>query len=131
MKTHKMIYGAILISSLMAWSCNDDDDDKSLKDNDRLFVNAAAQGNMAEVQLGQVAIAKSKTDSVVMFGNMMISDHQTAFDELATIAKNHNATVVTDIDQAHQQMKATLNNLSGYQFDTTYIAGQIKDHQQN
>jgi putative membrane protein len=42
---------------------------------DRLFTTLAAQGGMAEVELGKLAQQKSRNDAVTAFAKGMIDDH--------------------------------------------------------
>src|SRR5450756_1411867 len=42
---------------------------------DKKFVKEALQGDMAEVQLGQLASQKGKSDDVKKFGQKMVEDH--------------------------------------------------------
>src|SRR6185312_15767308 len=47
---------------------------------DKTFVMKAAQGGMAEVELGQVATQNAKSDEVKQFGQRMVDDHTKASD---------------------------------------------------
>jgi len=57
--------------------------DKSL---DQSFYNNAAQGGMAEVQLGQMAEHKGQSVAVKDYGKMMVQDHTAANNKLKSIA---------------------------------------------
>ena len=45
---------------------------------DKKFVEKAAQGGMAEVELGQLATQKASSDDVKKFGQRMVDDHSEA-----------------------------------------------------
>ena len=49
------------------------------------FVMKAASGGMMEVELGKVAQDKGKSQRVKDFGNMMVTDHSNANDELKSL----------------------------------------------
>ena len=42
---------------------------------DRVFLKAALEGGMAEVQLGQLALQKSSNADVKQFARRMVDDH--------------------------------------------------------
>ena len=54
---------------------------------DRLFAALAAQGGMAEVELGKVAQQKSGNDAVTAFAKRMVDDHGKSNARLAELAK--------------------------------------------
>src|SRR5436305_1121932 len=49
---------------------------------DNSFANEAAQGGMAEVQIGQLAVSKTQNSEVKQFAQKMVADHTKANDEL-------------------------------------------------
>ena len=49
---------------------------------DSAFAMKAAQANMAEVELGKLALQKAMSDDVKKFAQMMVDDHSKALDEL-------------------------------------------------
>ena len=53
---------------------------------DRKFVEEAAQGGMAEVELGKLAEQHATSDQVKQFGRKMATDHQKANEQLKKIA---------------------------------------------
>src|SRR5690242_1369516 len=65
---------------------------------DRKFAIAAAQGGMAEVKLGELAVKNGASDSVKKFGQRMVDDHSKANDELKQIATNKGIALPTDVD---------------------------------
>ena len=89
----------------------------------------AASGNLAEVDLGQLALNTSSNDSVKMFAQLMIMDHGKAMTSLDSLASQYdNVTLPSTIDSAHAAMKTQLMALNGNAFDSAYIHGQIADH---
>ena len=107
---------------------NDDDNNHSLNSSDQNFLTTAAYSSHDEVEFAQLALAKSTDDSVKMFAQMMITDHTKALMGLDSLAGQYNVNLPTTIDSAHAALKTTLMSLSGIDFDTTYAAGQVKDH---
>jgi putative membrane protein len=122
---------AFAMTVVIAIACDDDDNDSAsmLQQADRDFVLKASEANLAEIQLGKLAGSKSATVAVNDFGDMMASEHQTALDELESIAEIKNATMTRQLTPEHQQVQEKLMSIDGFQFDTVYMNSQIKDHQ--
>ena len=96
---------------------------------DRLFVQEAAIGGMAEVDSGKMAEQKGQSSAVKDFGRRMVEDHSKANDRLSALAKAASVPLPGDLDPEHQTMRAELEKLSGAPFDRAYIEGQVQDHQ--
>ncbi len=96
---------------------------------DASFIQTAAQGGMAEVQMAQLAEQTSKSRAVKQFAEHMIADHTTANNQLKQIAANKGATVPPDVNSEQQQALAKLQGEKGRMFDHDYIMGQVTDHQ--
>ena len=54
---------------------------------DQEFMQAAAQGGMTEVKLGELAAQKGLRDDVKEFGQMMVKDHSAINDDLKALAE--------------------------------------------
>ena len=101
----------------------------SLSASDQVFAKKAAQGGMAEVQLGQLATTKASSQKVKDFGRKMIDDHSKANDQLKSIASANNITLPTTVSAKDQALMNRLSKLSGAAFDKAYTAAMVKDHQ--
>jgi putative membrane protein len=114
-------------------SCKDDDEDDLINADlppvDRNFVANAAQSNLSEIELGQLALQKATDPQVKEFAQMMIDMHTPAQNELKTLGSNRNFTVADRLDEEHQSIKDQLSALSGAAFDKAYINGQVTGHQ--
>src|SRR4051812_7632270 len=95
---------------------------------DHMFVTKAAQGGMAEVELGKLASDKASNDQVKQFGQKMVDDHGKANDELKSIAQKKNITLPTDLSTKDKALKDRLSKLSGPAFDRAYMQAMLKDH---
>jgi putative membrane protein len=98
---------------------------------DRSFIRKAAEGGLAEVQLGQLAQQKASSQKVKDFGQRMIDDHSKANDQLKQIAQQHNVTVPSALAGAEKTEYARLSKLSGDQFDRAYMKLMLEDHQKD
>jgi putative membrane protein len=95
---------------------------------DHNFVNEAAIGGMAEVELGNLAKEKASNPDVKSFGDRMATDHQKANDELKNWAQQKNVTLPTELDAKHKAEKDRLAKLSGEAFDKAYMRLMVADH---
>lgn len=98
---------------------------------DRKFAMEAAQGGMAEVQLGQLAKDKASSDAVKQFGQKMVDDHTKANDKLKSIAEQSGITLPTTIDAKDHADMDRLSKLSGESFDRAYMDHMVKDHKKD
>lgn len=93
------------------------------------FWMKAAQGGMAEVMMGNLALQKSQNEEVRRFAQMMVDDHTMANDELKPLAASKSVTLPTDVSSKHKSMTDKLNGMSDMNFDREYMKGQVKDHE--
>ncbi len=100
----------------------------SVDKDDAKFATAAANGGMAEVALGKLALQKTTNAQIKDFANMMITDHGKANDELKTIAKAKNITLPDSVDSDHQKKMADLNKKTGKDFDKAYVDAMVDGH---
>ncbi|HEY3097934.1 MAG TPA: DUF4142 domain-containing protein [Methylomirabilota bacterium] len=102
--------------------------DSKVARGDQHFMKGAAEGNMAEVQLGQLASQRANSDTVKQFGKRMADDHQKAADELKQLASQKGVAVPTSLDRGHQRLYDRLSKLNGAAFDRAYMKEMVKDH---
>ena len=95
---------------------------------DDQFARKAAQGGLAEVELGRLASQKAESPDVKQFAQQMVTDHTQANQQLKQAAPSMN--VPDTLDAEHQALKDKLSSLSGKEFDREYMKAQLKDHQE-
>jgi len=100
----------------------------SVDKDDAKFATEAANGGIAEVALGKLALTKTSNSQLKDFANMMITDHGKANDELMAIAKTKNITLPAAPDAEHQKKMDDLGKLSGTGFDKAYVKAMIDGH---
>ena len=100
-------------------------------DTDSTFVKKAAQGGMAEVELGQLATQKASSEEVKKLGQRMVDDHTKANDQLKKVAAEKNIQLPDGLDAKDKAIKARLEKLSGEQFDKAYMKDMVKDHKKD
>lgn len=95
---------------------------------DKQFIKKAAQGGLAEVQLGQLATEKADSPDVKQFGQKMVDDHSKANDQLKQVASTKGVTVPDQLNAKDAAIKARLEKLSGKAFDRAYMQNMVIDH---
>lgn len=95
---------------------------------DRSFVKEAAQGGMAEVQLGQLAVQNAMSPEVKAFGQRMVDDHSKANDHLKQVAASMSYTLPDSISSGDKAEADRLSKMTGADFDKAYIRYMVKDH---
>lgn len=101
-----------------------------LSSSDRLFMQRAAQGNMAEIRLSQLALQRASSDDVKQYAQQMIDQHTQANNQLMQLASQKNVTLPKQLDAQHQQIERQLQGLSGTSFDRAYMRAMVNDHAQ-
>jgi putative membrane protein len=95
---------------------------------DEIFVMKAAQGGLAEVELGKLASEKGASDAVKQFGKQMVDDHGKAGDELKTLAQSKKIALSAEISSQDRSLRDRLMKLSGHAFDEAYMKAMLSDH---
>lgn len=98
---------------------------------DQHFLTSAAQGGMAEVKLGQLALQNAQSQAVKDFGQRMVTDHGKANDELKQLATSKGVTLPGDIGAKNQKVYDRLAKLSGAAFDKSYMSDMVRDHKKD
>jgi predicted outer membrane protein len=98
---------------------------------DEEFAKKAAQANMAEVKLGQLAEEKAQNEEVKKFARRMVEGHTQAFDKLKEEAMIANINLPTDLNPRDEAKYKSLSKLSGPEFHKAYAKEMVKDHEQD
>lgn len=100
---------------------------KAMTDQD--FVNFAAQTDMVEANLGQLAGTVASSQGVKDYGQMLTADHTADYGQLMTAAQQASLTVPTAIDAEHNKaMIDPFQKLKGAAFDHKYIQEMVAGH---
>jgi putative membrane protein len=98
---------------------------------EKSFVEKAAKGNLAEVELGKLAQEKSSDSQVKDFGQQMVTDHSKANDELKPIADSAKVKWPDQLTGESKELYDRLQKLSGNKFDRLYIRSMVEDHKKD
>jgi len=95
---------------------------------DQEFVDFAAQTDMTEANLGQLAANQAAGQGVKDYAQMLVTDHTNDYTQLSTVAGKATLVVPKGLDAAHQKMVAPFEKLKGAAFDHRYIQDMIAGH---
>lgn len=96
---------------------------------DQQFVDFAAQTDMVEANLGQLAQTNASSQAVKDYAQTLVTDHTDDFNHLYDVAQQANLTRPDAIDAAHNKsMIAPFQKLKGAAFDRRYIHDMIAGH---
>ena len=96
---------------------------------DQKFVDLAAQIDMVEANLGQLAQSASSSQPVKDYGQMLATDHTKDFGQLFVVAHQANLNMPDAIDAEHNKaMIDPFQKLKGTAFDHRYINEMVVGH---
>ena len=103
----------------------------SISSSDRKFMEKAAEGGLAEVELGKLATQKAGAPEVKQFGQRMVDDHSKANDQLKQLATSKGVNLPTELDRSTRREMDKLSKLSGADFDREYMKHMVSDHKKD
>jgi putative membrane protein len=98
---------------------------------DKMFLRKAAEGGLAEVQLGKLAAEKASSQEVKDFGQKMVDDHTKLNNDMAPIADSMGAMLPKKMAKGDQAEYDKLSGMSGDDFDKEYLAYMVKGHHED
>jgi putative membrane protein len=98
---------------------------------DKMFVKKAMQGNLAEMQLGELTQQKSNNDQVKQFARKMIDDHTKLNEQMRSVALQLSVEIPTEASKKDKSLMNKMQALSGTAYDQAYIKEMVKDHKQD
>jgi len=96
------------------------------------FVRKASIANEFEIESSKMALDKSQNEEVRNFAQRMIDDHTQTGEKMEETLKDANtkAQPAAELDNKHQKLIASLDNVSGEAFDRKYISMQTDAHKE-
>ncbi|MCY7409663.1 MAG: DUF4142 domain-containing protein [Chitinophagales bacterium] len=134
---------AILLITLAFTSCtnnsaqedtkeiaNDQNDAKfeNPKQTDAEFLVNAAEINLEEIQLGQLAQSNGMMSEVKELGKMMQAEHSKSLTDLQALAASKQITIPTSLTNEGQDANKKLSDEKGKDFDKEYCNMMVKGH---
>ncbi len=96
---------------------------------DQKFLDMAAQTDMTEAHVGQLAQEQASAQGVKDFAQMLVTDHTGDYNQVTALGTKVNATIPKGLDAAHDKMIAPLGKLKGAAFDRKFIQEMISGHE--
>ena len=104
---------------------------QELAEEDLEFAAKAAEGNLMEVRLGELAQQQAAAEEVKQFGQRMVEDHGQANEELKQIAEQKGIELPQELPDEAQQLHDELQQKSGAEFDQAYMDEMVSDHEED
>jgi putative membrane protein len=98
----------------------------ALKRADRSFIEKAAKDGLEEVEISRVVADRTSNPRIKEFAQMIVSDHETANDALATLASNRGVSLPAKGNESSRWEKKDAKD-----FDMDYLNKMISDHEEN
>ncbi len=95
---------------------------------DAQFLASAAEINLEEIQLGQLAQKKSTMMDVQELGKMMETEHTKSLGDLTTLASKKGISLPKSVTSEAKEEYKELNNKSEKKFNDEYCELMIKGH---
>ncbi len=102
--------------------------DNSKNEKDAQFLVNAAEINLAEISLSQLAQQLGRASHVKELGKMMENEHKKSLDDLNLLAKTKNVSLPTSQTENGQDAYKKLNDKSGNDFDKAYSDMMVSGH---
>jgi putative membrane protein len=122
MKNRAGILAVIVTATLFFVACSKSEDSSK-------FANEAAQGGMAEVEMGRLAVARANNAEVQQFGQRMIDDHSKGNNELMQLAERKKIQLPKNLASEEREMVDKLSKRSAADFDKAYVDAMVEDHE--
>ncbi len=117
----------IVLSSLPAFAKDKAAEAKAMSD--QQFVDFAAQTDMVEANLGQLAGSAASSQPVKDYGQMLAADHTKDYNQLYDVAHQANLDMPNAIDAEHNKaMIDPFQKLKGAAFDRHYAQEMVAGH---
>ncbi len=92
------------------------------------FIYHLALVNMAEIDLGRLAVERGSTDAVKTYAQMMIDNHTGTAGKLEALASDLKIEAPGQLDDKHRDQRDKLATRSGAAFDREYASAMVDEH---
>src|SRR5947209_13396175 len=93
---------------------------------DKKFAMMVAQTDLAEIQLGNLALQKSTDPQVKQIAQKLLDDHTKTSTAMKEMAPNKGLTLPTEPDAKHKSLATKLEGESGKDFDKDFLEANSK-----
>jgi len=123
MRTISILFAGIMAATLASGS--------AFAQADQKFVTDAIEGNLAEVQMGQLAQTNGASQGVKDFGRMLVTDHGQANTKATSVASSLKVTPPTGPNAKQKKDYDKMSKLNGAVFDRAFAAHMVADHKKD
>jgi len=123
MRTISILFAGIVAATLASGS--------AFAQADQKFVTDAIEGNLAEVQMGQLAQTNGASQGVKDFGRMLVTDHGQANTKATSVASSLKVTPPTGPNAKQKKDYDKMSKLNGAAFDRAFAAHMVADHKKD
>jgi putative membrane protein len=124
----KLIFASLLGCSVLSMSLLAQGAE-STATSDQAFIDMAAQTDMTEAHLGQMAADQAGAQDVKDFAQMLVTDHTADYKQLTAIATKAGLTVPKGLDAKQMKMIAPFEKLHGKAFDRLFARDMVAGHE--
>jgi putative membrane protein len=97
-------------------------------DQDKAWMWAVHEGNLAEVQAGRLAQGKGTTKEIKAIGGMLVEDHTKLDIQVTDAASKLGIRLPTSPSAEQRAELVRLRKATGKDFDEDFLAGMTKEH---
>ena len=98
---------------------------------DQKFAKEAIEGNLAEVQMGQLAQQNGASQGVKDFGQMLVTDHGQANTKAQSVAQSLNVTPPNAPNAKQKKDHDKMSKMIGAAFDKAFAQHMVADHKKD
>lgn len=98
---------------------------------DKMFLRKAAEGGLAQVEMGQLASSNGGSQEVKDLGQKLAEDHAKLNTSMASVADSIGVRLPKKMNKADQATYDRLKGLSGPAFDKEYLTCMVRDHHED
>lgn len=98
------------------------------QETDKRFVREALQSNLAEIEMGKLALGRSSNTNVRQFAERMIRDHTRMNQQMEPIARRLNVPIPAKPGKSARKQQKKLSGTSEPAFDRAYAAEMVRSH---
>lgn len=98
---------------------------------DAKFIRKAAEGNNAEIQMGQMVAQRTRDPQVRAYAEKLVRDHRQANRELRRIAETRGIELPDRPSKTDERSMRHVENMSGRQLDRQAVDHWVADHRKD
>jgi len=102
---------------------------EKLSSADKKFIDQAADIDMLEAHVGQMAQNQASNADVRTFGQTLEQDHSKSYGQLLELGERVHQQVPRGIDVRKEALVSQLQHAKGAQFDRQFAMDEVRDHE--